>query len=251
MLRHSYGCIPDKPDTRDLQYQALRLAPLPPSVDLRNLCSPVRNQLSLGACTGFATAVGLREFLLNKQGVPFVGLSPLFLYYEERRLEHTVNEDCGAQPRDAMKVLAQIGCATETDDPYDPANFARPVVDNVLADALAFKINAYHRLGDLDNMKSCLADGKGFIMGFTVFQSFESEPVNQTGKMPMPVDGESVLGSHAVFCAGYVTDATWPGGGYLIVKNSWGADWGDQGYFYMPWAFVTPQHVPDAWTAVI
>jgi C1A family cysteine protease len=69
--------------------------------------------------------------------------------------------------------------------------------------------------------------------------------------MPMPAAGENVLGGHAVFCAGYQSDATVPGGGSFIIKNSWGTGWGDAGYFYMPFAFVTPQNVTDAWTAVV
>src|SRR5512135_2153560 len=107
MARYSYGYIPDAQDDRDLMFQAARppAVPLPPSVDLRKFCSPVRDQGQLGSCTGFAIAAGLREFLLIKIGAPLVPLAPLFVYYEERFIEHTVSQDAGAQPRDGLKVL--------------------------------------------------------------------------------------------------------------------------------------------------
>ncbi len=65
MPAHSFGYKPSKPDARDLLYRAIapRVAALPPSVDLRSQCSPVRDQGQLGSCTGFAIAVGMREFL--------------------------------------------------------------------------------------------------------------------------------------------------------------------------------------------
>ena len=253
MSKRGYGYIPDTPDSRDFQYQSVRppQAALPPAVDLRHLCSPVRDQGQLGSCTGFAIAVGMREFLENKMTGTLVGMSPLFLYYEERKLENTIKEDSGAQPRDGMKVLAKLGCAPEQDDLYNPTVFANAPGAKALKDATRFKIAAYHRLQTLADMQACLAGGNGFVLGFKVYESFESQAVAQTGKMPMPQANEKSLGGHAVFAAGYQTDPQSPGGGYLIIKNSWGARWGDKGYFCMPFAYVTPDLVSDAWTAMV
>lgn len=253
MPQHMFGYIPDTQDPHDFAFQSIRpaTAPLPPMVDLRQLCSPVRDQGQLGSCTGFAIAVGMREFLLNKIGHPFIPLSPLFLYYEERLKEHTVSQDCGAMPRDGFKVLAKIGCAPETDDSYDVTKFATAPSKAAIHDAAGFKIASYHRLTNLNDIRTCLSGGNGVVLGFKVYASFESDAVAQTGIMPMPAPNENELGGHAVFCCGYKTDANAPGGGYLIVKNSWGKVWGDAGYFYMPFDYVTPSLVSDAWTAVI
>jgi C1A family cysteine protease len=252
MPNHSYGYVPDTKDANDLIYQSVRpmAAPLPPVVDLRHFCSAVRDQGQLGSCTGFAIAVGFREFLLNKLGVPFVPLSPLFLYYEERSREHTIPQDAGAMPRDGFKVLQKLGCATEKDDPYDITKFTQAPSKTALTNAAQFKIAAYHRLAHLADIQACLAAGNGVVLGFTVYDSFESDAVAKTGIMPMPAAGESILGGHAVFCVGYKTDSTAAGGGYLIVKNSWGVGWGDQGYFYMPFAYIQPKLVSDVWTGV-
>lgn len=253
MRKRGYGYLHDVPDARDFKFQLVRpsAAPLPPSVDLRHLCSPVRDQGKLGSCTGFAIAAGMREFLEQKTTGKFVKLSPLFVYYEERKIENSVNQDAGAQPRDGMKVLANMGCAPEKDDRYNISTFQDPPTSKAMQDAARFKIAAYHRLSNLTDMQNCLAGGNGFVLGFEVFESFESDPVAQTGKMPMPQPNEKKVGGHAVFAAGYKMDPKWPGGGYLIIKNSWSTSWGDQGYFYMPLAYVQPHLVTDAWTAVI
>lgn len=251
--RHAYGCRPDTPDPRDYVFRSPRppQAPLPSSVDLRGSCSAVRDQGQLGACTGFSIAVGLREFLEIKNQSKFTALSPLFVYYLERQIEGTIPEDSGAELRDGMKVLAKTGAAPEVDDPYVISKFAKAPIAKATKDATAFRVASYHRLATLADVQACLAGGSGVVLGFTVYESFESASVARTGKLPMPKAREQVLGGHAVFAVGYKTDAKWAGGGYLIVKNSWGTSWGDHGYFYMPWKYITPDLVSDLWTAVL
>ena len=148
MAKHGYGYVPDKTDDRDLLFQSIRpsAAPLPASVDLRHLCSPVRDQGQLGSCTGFAIAVGMREFLLKKLGGTFVKLSPLFIYYEERALENSISEDAGAMPRDGMKVLVKMGCAPEIDDRYRVRSYKKAPSALAVRDAAQYKVASYHRL---------------------------------------------------------------------------------------------------------
>ena len=105
-----YGWVPDLPDQRDIMYSAVRKIPakLPPAVDLRPMCSKVEDQGQLGSCTGNAL-VGALEFLERKDKVPYIELSRLFIYYNERVIEHTVASDSGAQIRDGIKTLAKQG----------------------------------------------------------------------------------------------------------------------------------------------
>src|SRR5450756_493078 len=89
--KSGYGWVPDLPDHRDIMYSAVRKIPvkLPTSVDLRPTCSKVEDQGQLGSCTGNAL-VGALEFLEKKDKVPYIELSRLFVYYNERVIEHGV-----------------------------------------------------------------------------------------------------------------------------------------------------------------
>jgi len=89
-------------------------------------------------------------------------------------------------------------------------------------------------------MKACLAAGNPFVFGFTVYDSFETQEVANTGVVPMPGRNESVLGGHAVTCVGY-DDSTQR----FIVRNSWGTSWGQAGYFTMPYAYLLDDNLSD------
>lgn len=119
-----YGWLPDLPDHRDLFYSAVapRMIALPRKVDMRSKCSPVEDQGQLGSCTANAL-VGALEFLEIKDGAPFADVSRLFVYYNERVIEVTVNQDSGAFIRDGIKSLAKQGVCTEPEWPYKISKF--------------------------------------------------------------------------------------------------------------------------------
>src|SRR5690349_11385366 len=115
-----YGWVPDLPGRRDKMYSAPAhvLGALPPKVDMRAKCPPVYDQGQLGSCTANAIGAAL-EFNQMKQGETAFTPSRLFIYYNERVMEHTVDEDAGAMIRDGIKSVAQLGAPPEdTDWPY-------------------------------------------------------------------------------------------------------------------------------------
>ena len=242
-----YGWSPDLPDHRDKQYSAplARLGPLPPRVDLRTKCPPVLDQGQLGSCTANAIA-GALEFDQMKQGDkdPFVP-SRLFIYYNERAMEGTIGEDSGAQIRDGIKSVAKQGAPHERLWPYAIARFRTKPSAPAYADARKHPAVLYQRVArDLPQMKGCLAAGFPFVLGFTVYESFESATVASRGHLSMPKPSEKVLGGHAVLAVGYDSGKRW-----FIVRNSWGTDWGMQGYFTMPFAYLLDQDLSDDfWT---
>jgi C1A family cysteine protease len=240
-----YGWTHDLPDRRDILYGAVYRVPptLPPMADLRSHCSPVENQGALGSCTGNALA-GALEFLELKDRVPFVNLSRLFIYYNERVIEHTTKSDAGAQLRDGIKTLVKQGVCSEKRWPYVISKFAAKPSATCYKEASQHQITSYQRLQTLDEMRACLAEGFPFVFGFTVYESFESEEVAKTGAVCMPQPGERVVGGHAVLAVGYDDSQQ-----RLIVRNSWGTDWGMQGYFTMPYDYVADRSLSDdMWT---
>ena len=241
-----YGWLPDLPDQRDFSYSVIkpRIAKLPSKVDLRKKCSPIENQGDIGACTAHAL-VGALEFLEIKDGCKFVDLSRLFVYYNERTIEGTTNQDSGAFLRDGIKSLAKQGVCPEAEWPYNVKQFAKKPVSKCYSDAKKHQITSYHRISSLDDMRTCLADGFPFVFGFTVYTAFESAEVAKTGVLNLPGPKEKVMGGHAVMAAGY-DDAQQR----FIIRNSWDTDWGMKGYFTMPYDYLDPNKnlADDFWT---
>ena len=171
--------------------------------------------------------------------------SRLFIYYGERKMEGSTDQDSGAMIRDGIKVVHKLGCCDEALWPYDVDKFTEEPPAAAYAAAKAHKSVRYYRVAQCERMlKGCLAAGFPFVFGFTVLSSFETEEVAKTGLMPMPTDGDQQLGGHAVCCVGY-DDAK----ECFIVRNSWGNSWGDGGYFYMPYKYMTDSGLAsDFWT---
>lgn len=240
-----YGWTPDRPDHRDKLYTAIAAPPpvLPPAVDLRAKCSPVENQGQLGSCTANAL-VGNLEFLEKNAGHAPRDLSRLFVYYNERAMEGTVNEDAGAMIRDGVKSLAKQGVCPEAEWPYVITRFRTKPAAACYRDALGHQVLSYHRILTLPEMKNCLAEGFPFVFGFTVYEAFESPAVAKTGRLNLPAAKERSLGGHAVLAVGYNDAAQ-----RFTVRNSWGADWGLGGYFTMPYAYLDNRNLADDfWT---
>src|SRR6516162_9925260 len=186
-----YGWLPDLPDHRDHYYAAVveRAAVLPASADLRALCPPIYDQGQLGSCTANAIA-GAIEFDRLKQNATDFTPSRLFIYYNERAIEGTVDSDSGAQIRDGIKSVGQQGDCPETEWPYDISKFAQKPPKPCYADARKYKVVSYQRVTQSpDQMKGCLASGYPFVFGFTVYASFETPQVAKTGVLPMPQPG--------------------------------------------------------------
>lgn len=255
--RSTYGWKRDDLDHRDYRFAVARedFAHLPAHVDLRPKCPPVYDQGQIGSCTANATAA-VFEFDLRKQGLHDFVPSRLFIYWCERAIEGSTAYDSGAQIRDGVKVLASLGAPGETLWPYDgtPADADGTFPPNARAGQKppaavfsAAKHNEavqYARVAqDLNHLKAVLAQGFPIAFGFTVFSSFETAEVAQTGVAPMPSPDDQVLGGHAVALVGY-DDASQR----FIVRNSWSAAWGQAGYFTLPYAYVTNEQLAsDFW----
>lgn len=236
-----YHWVRDVPDTRDHSFVP-KLIKAPSNVDLRANCSAIEDQGNLGSCTGNAIA-GVVEYLCRKARKP-IDVSRLFIYYQERVYEGTVNYDSGAYIRDGIKVVNKIGVPTENLWPYNVNKFSYRPSQAAYVNAGTRKAVSYQRCTDFSSVKSAIAQGYPVVIGFDVYESFESDTVAATGLMPYPNKNvEQLLGGHAVVLVGY-NDTTQR----FIARNSWGTGWGDRGYFYMPYQVIQdPTMSSDFW----
>lgn len=247
-----YGYHKDKSDHRDL---GVGFALLAKAVAGRysnlSLMGPVLDQGQEGSCTAHAAAAD-REFLhwkqmayLNNPVQPTSEgmFSPSFIYYLERQSDGTLDQgDCGSYGRTSCSVLRQYGCALRADMPYVPGDFSTAPTQAQLSSATRWTTGQYHRLATVDDMKSCVASGYNFRIGFTVYESFESISANGIWS---PSTSESVLGGHEVLSIGFDDSVN---GGSFLVRNSWSASWGQNGNFWMRYQDAADSNVlMDAW----
>jgi len=245
-----FGWTPDLPDHRDYVYAApvTALKALPPSVDLRPQCPKVvYDQGQLGSCTANAIAAAI-EFDMLRQKITAFTPSRLFIYFNERALEGTISQDSGAQIRDGVKCVNKLGAPPETMWPYndsDPGPFQEKPSPAAYKEAEKHQLTCYKRVPrTLTQFKGCLASGFPFVLGFTVYESFESPTVAKSGDAPMPNPTEEVLGGHAVLAVGYDDDRQ-----RFMCRNSWGKGWGKDGYFTLPYAYLLEHDLSDDfWT---
>ena len=131
-------------------------------------------------------------------------------------------------------MLTAKGCCETALYPYVAGTFTAPTAAQA-QNALKYKTGAYHRIVTLSDFLGCLADATPWpvTVGFTVYESFMSDEVEETGIMPIPQSGEQEQGGHEVLCLGY--DMTKQ---LALMQNSWGDDWGQRGYFWMPFRVI-------------
>jgi C1A family cysteine protease len=234
---------------------------LPASVDLREWCSPIEHQGSLGSCTAHA-GVALVEYYERRAFGRHVDASRLFLYKVTRNLLQWTG-DRGAFIRTAMAAIALFGVPPEEYWPYSIEEFDNEPSSFCYAFAQDYRAVQYFRLDPPDTqkdtllkrIKSCLASGLPEMFGFTVFSSIEQ--AGDDGKIPFPGQNERILGGHAVAAVGFddeirvknMTSGVETTGAFLI-RNSWGTEWGDSGYGWLPYDYVLNGLAADWWSII-
>lgn len=203
-------------------------------VDMRTICPKIYDQGQEGSCTANAIAANI-EIEEIKQGNKNIFIpSRNFIYYNERFIEGTVNTDSGARISDGVKTINQYGICEETLWPYNTSNFTvKPAEDCYAAAKLragTFKVNKLSQ--NLEQLKQSLINGHPIVFGMVVFQSFEE--IGQDGIMKMPQPNEKICGGHCQLICGFLEDKK-----VFIVRNSWGDKWGDKGYSYISYDFIT------------
>lgn len=229
------------------------------TLDLREWCTPVENQGSLGSCTANA-GVGLMEYYERRAFDTYINASRLFLYKATRNLLHWTG-DRGAFLRTTMAAMVLFGVPPEEYWPYNIANFDEEPSSFCYAFAENYEAIQYFRLDPpalpkdllLKRIKALLAAGLPSMFGFTVFNSIQ-QSTNNDGEIPYPCRGERAVGGHAVMAVGFKdnkkiknTTCGKETTGALLIRNSWGTDWGESGYGWLPYDYVLNGLAIDWW----
>ena len=279
----SMGWLPDYPDLRDYTIErdvlaarprcagqvdtvAAMLGKLclgevepPASVDLRGWCSPVEDEGALGSCTAQA-GVALVEYYERRAFGRHLDASRRFLYKVTRNLLGWTG-DTGAFIRTTMGALVLFGVPPEERWPYSEEAFDEEPTAFCYAMADEYQALQYFRLDPpgtpraalLARVKELIAAGLPSMFGFTAYGCIEE--AEAYGRMPFPGPNDITLGGHAVVAVGYddgvEVENPAPGAmttGALLIRNSWGEEWGDGGYGWLPYEYVLEGLAIDWWT---
>jgi C1A family cysteine protease len=212
-----------------------------PSVDLRSTDSPVDDQGRLGSCSANAFVNVYENMQIQKDPEKFEDLSRLFLYYNSRTLEETVDFDFGVMElKSTLEAAKDYGICTEEIWPYDISLFATMPSDEAYSDALKRRINNYEYIKNDAEVKEVLnLYSKPVLIGMYVFEAFMIANKNNF-LIDVPTENEKFEGGHAVSVVGYTDECN------FIIKNSFGKDWGDNGYALLSPEY-TQKYVFDRW----
>ncbi len=240
MIKRKYTCIPDQRSRERLtmaRYHFSKSAKKTPASKYINVSHwTTHNQEEESSCTGYALSTLREHYEIIKNNV--VQLSPLFIYWWERKMIDMVFEDGGARIGDGMEVLKGLGVCEESYHKSIPGTskdvFVKPDT-KAMVSALKYRISEYTGVPNLDHLLIALASLNPVVIGIPVYESMQARSVNKTGIIPLPKKNEELLGGHAVVACGYDKKKK-------LVKfhNSWGIKWGDSGYGYAPFEYLKP-----------
>jgi hypothetical protein len=254
--------LPAEPKPLTLNFRLPKGTYGPVASDLRTLphYPAVYDQGQEGSCTGNAGAFMI-DFPLKEQGYPWLFTpSRQFIYYNTRSLEGTTDTDAGATIANTFKSISEFGVCPENGNPdwswpyvVDATQFKTKPPDPCYKDARLHVALTYENVPqDYATMQAVLAAGYPIQIGFTVHNSFMTDAVAKSGVMPKPGFLDGVAGGHSVAVVGYLPNKAMGDQGvteWAICRNSWGAGWGDNGHFYMPWneVLLNPNRASDFW----
>lgn len=252
--KRGLGWVPQTPNINDHQYTPPKAIRLPDRVDLslkktedgkHPLLGKPWDQGGIGSCV--ANAAGKAwHYTLGFENRPHrPNPSRLFIYYNARAYQGWQGSDTGCFVPDAFRGLNQFGAPPERFWPYRTTKFAQEPPRASYDQAEKREAVEYLTVQqDSVSMMTCLAEGFPIVFGFTMYYGF---PIDRNHVIKLPKAGQQSIGGHSMLITGY---RHFPKYGLLFrVLNSWGDDFEDHGYCWMPEEYLTNSaYSSDFWT---
>lgn len=212
---------------------------VPSRIDYTDKMPSVGNQGNQGSCVGWSLGYALKshqEYIDREWGYTDNTIcSPAFIY---NSLNGGV--DGGLYPEDALEFLKETGCLPLSIMPYDDSDYTAKPPKGYKDIKDKFKIANYSKLtsdtkiteNDIENIRVSLADDGAVLAGFWVTDAWEhglSSGDNVIDERETNLY-TGFYGGHAVTIVGYDNNKN---GGAFKIMNSWGRNWGDDGYFWV------------------
>jgi C1A family cysteine protease len=234
---------------RDLSTRK-RHVELPSAVDWRDYCGPIEDQGELPTSTAHACVALVQQFERRASG-RLLRLSRMFAHQSACR-QQGVASDSPVSLRTMLKTMVRCGIPPEKYWPYDTSHASREPDAFAHSFHRGFRALRYVRLDARDStpdatlmrLKRALAAGFSFAFGFPVCTAVEAAP-----EISFPAAADSVLCGQAVVAVGYDDKLRVRSDkGAILVRNSWGTDWGNGGYGWLPYTYVQQRLAADFWT---
>lgn len=212
---------PDIPDNRDFIVQPELEIEKEKSYIIPNL-PPIRSQGKLSSCASHAI-IGCYEVMLGD--LRYIEGSELFHYFNVRRyINDKWPDNKGMTIRDACKGMQKYGFTPEYIWPYVEEKFNNFPTESAYTLAKSYPTKQYEKLDGLDMIKQSILSNIPVVFGIYVNSDFRKLNKKQFIFDPK----KRTTSGHAVCCVGFDDNKK-----VLIVRNSWGEDWGKEGYFHM------------------
>ena len=222
-----------------------------PKMDLREFFPPPDDQALRPTATAHAVVGMLEYFQLRSHG-DSARLSSWFVYRSACQLLAEQQPET-IDFRTLMKAVRNFGAPAarfwhaESDSAADdPPGFLYSLVDKY-RELLYVRLDPANQTGTetLELVRTLLAAGFPVVFGLGLPESALSG-----GPIPYRPVFEQVVRGHALLAVGFDDRHLESTRGALLVRNCWGSSWGEDGYGWLPYAFVEQQLATDFWTVL-